>query len=55
MFQWFIECVYNCCFGIRQKHKDNKLHDATHADLSQEQYNKLMRIYSIQSCEYYDR
>jgi len=52
MFQWFIECMYNFCCGIRQKHKDNKLHNAIYAieDLTQEQYNKLMRIYNIKCC-----
>ena len=47
MFQWLVECVYNYCCGIRQKHKD-KLHNAIYAieDLSQNEYNKLMRIYN---------
>ena len=56
MFQWFIECMYNCCFGIRQeKKKYNKLHDALYAieNLSQEEFNKLMRIYNIKCCSYY--
>ena len=53
MLQWFIDCVYNCCFGTRQeKKKYNKLHDALHAieNLSQEEFNKLMRIYNIKCC-----
>ena len=52
MFQWFIECMYNCCFGIKQKHKDNKLHDAIYAieNLTQGPYNKLMQIYNNKCC-----
>ena len=53
MFQWFIDCVYNCCFGTKQeKKKSNKLHDALYAieNLSQEEFSKLMRIYNIKCC-----
>ena len=52
MFQWFVDCVYNCCFGFKQKHKNNKLREAIYAieDLTQEQYNKLMWIYNIKCC-----
>ena len=48
MFQFISDCVYNGCFGVKKRQKDNKIHDAIYAteNLSQEEFYKLMRIYN---------
>lgn len=52
MFHWFIDSLYNCCFGIEKKRKVNKIHNAMFAieDLSKEEFNKLMNIYNNKCC-----
>ena len=42
MFHWFIDCLYNCCFGIEKKRTSNKIHNAMYAieDSIKEDLNK---------------
>ena len=52
MLHWFINCLYNCCFGVKKTRKTDKIHNAMYAieDLSKEEFNKLMNIYNNKCC-----
>ena len=51
MFSLFIDCLYNCCFGIKKK-KYNKIHECVEKleDLTLEEYIKVMKLYNNKCC-----
>ena len=50
MLEIFLDCLYSCCFGIRRRR--SKLHDTIKniEDLTQEEFDKVMKFYKNNSC-----